>query len=188
MSKNQNKLNLNQCHHPLITYLTRVDRFHIYTWKNLEGYFRSLLPHGFRHPCHVIRVHLHSPNLCCCRCLSGYSRNSSGFDSNCTSLLPACLKIEQILETKSLHISHAVSNYYGTEMEIWAGFGPIGKTEKKIWADYEQLLRTVFLCFHGQKQNLKYFKNHCSVRTKKLHKMKVKKYFFFLKNSIMHFK
>ena len=29
---------------------------------------------------------------------------------------------------------------------IWAGFRPIGNTEK-VWADYEQLLRTVFSCF-----------------------------------------
>ena len=126
--------------------------FYFYTWKNLEGHLHPLQPHGFHHPCHVIRVHLHSPNLCCCRCLSGYSRNSSGFDSNCTSLLPACLKIEQILETKSLHISHAESNYYGTEMEIWAGFGPIGNTEKKIWADYEQLLRPFFSCLSWAKK------------------------------------
>ena len=35
---------------------------------------------------------------------------------------------------KSLYISQAVSNFYGTEIEIWAGFGPVGITEKKIWA------------------------------------------------------
>ena len=43
-----------------------------------------------------------------------------------------------------------MSNFYGTEIEIWAGFGPVGNTEKKNWADYEQLLRAVFLCFQGQ--------------------------------------
>ena len=32
---------------------------------------------------------------------------------------------------------------------IWAGFGPIGNTEKKVWADYEQLLRTLFFMFSG---------------------------------------
>ena len=47
-------------------------------------------------------------------------------------------------------MSHAVSNFYGTEIEIWAEFGPVGITEKKIWDDYEQLLRAVFSCFHGQ--------------------------------------
>ena len=30
-----------------------------------------------------------------------------------------------LLHPKSLHISHTVSNFYGTEIEIWAGFGPI---------------------------------------------------------------
>jgi hypothetical protein len=47
-----------------------------------------------------------------------------------------------------------VSNFYETEIEIWAGFGPV---EKKTWADYEQLLRAVFSCFHKQKKNLKFF-------------------------------
>ena len=35
--------------------------------------------------------------------------------------------------SKSLYISHAVSNFYGTGIEIWAGFGPVGNTEKKSW-------------------------------------------------------
>ena len=47
-----------------------------------------------------------------------------------------------ILEPKSFYRSCARIHFYGTENEIWAGFGPIGNTEKKmIWADYEQLLR-----------------------------------------------
>jgi hypothetical protein len=33
---------------------------------------------------------------------------------------------------------------------IWAGFGPVGNTEKN-GANYEQLLKAVFSCFHGQK-------------------------------------
>jgi hypothetical protein len=32
-----------------------------------------------------------------------------------------------------------VSKFYGTDIENWAGFGPIGNIEKKNWADYEQL-------------------------------------------------
>ena len=32
---------------------------------------------------------------------------------------------------KSLYISRAVSNFYGTEIKIWAGFGPDGNTERK---------------------------------------------------------
>ena len=35
--------------------------------------------------------------------------------------------------------------------EIWADFVPYGNTEKKMAADYEQLLRPVFSCFCGQK-------------------------------------
>ena len=46
-----------------------------------------------------------------------------------------------------------MGDFYGTGIEIWAGFGTVGITEKKpIWADYEQLLRPVFSCFHGQKK------------------------------------
>ena len=37
-----------------------------------------------------------------------------------------------------------VGDFYGTEIEIWAGFGP-------IW----QLLRPVFSCFHVQKKKIK---------------------------------
>ena len=55
-----------------------------------------------------------------------------------------------MLLTKSLNISHSVSNFYGTEMEIWAAFEPVGSTGKK-WADYEQLLRSVFSCLRRQK-------------------------------------
>jgi hypothetical protein len=40
--------------------------------------------------------------------------------------------------------------FYGTECKIWADFGSVGNAEKKFWADYEQLLREVFLCFQGQ--------------------------------------
>jgi len=39
-----------------------------------------------------------------------------------------------------------------------AGFGPVGKSEKKsAWADYEQLFRAVFPCFQGQKKISKFF-------------------------------
>ena len=30
---------------------------------------------------------------------------------------------------------------------FWAGFGPVGSTEKNFWADYELLLRAVFYVF-----------------------------------------
>jgi len=75
-----------------------------------------------------------------------------------------------------------VGDFYGTGIKSWAGFGPIGSTEKKrVWADYVQLLRVVFSRNQGQKKSLIIFLN-CSVRTKKLHKMKLKFFFFkFLK-------
>ena len=45
---------------------------------------------------------------------------------------------------------------------------------KKNWTDYEQILSSVFSCFHGQKIN-EYFLKHCSVRTEKLDKIGQKK-------------
>ena len=51
------------------------------------------------------------------------------------------------METKSLYISRAVSNFYGTEIKIWAGFRPVGNTETKFLGDYEQVLRAVFFMF-----------------------------------------
>ena len=50
------------------------------------------------------------------------------------------------------YLARAGSYFYGTEYEIWADFGPVGSTEKKMGADYEQLLRAVFLCLLGQKK------------------------------------
>ena len=44
---------------------------------------------------------------------------------------------------------------YGTGIEIWAGFGPIGSTEKKclgrLWATFEG----VFFMFSGAKKIIK---------------------------------
>ena len=42
------------------------------------------------------------------------------------------------------HYSHAMGDFYGTGIEIWAGFWPV-----------RQLLRLDFSCFHGQKFFLK---------------------------------
>ena len=58
-----------------------------------------------------------------------------------------------------------MGDFYGTEIEIWARFGLVGITEKKIWADYEYFLRPVFSNFGGKK-----IKNIAYNRTKKLHK------------------
>ena len=43
--------------------------------------------------------------------------------------------------------------FYKTEMKIWAvGWGLGCTVLKKVWADYEQLLRLVFSTFCGQKK------------------------------------
>ena len=73
-----------------------------------------------------------------------------------------------------LYQSHYIENaqgaiFYKTEYEILADFGPAGNTEKNFWADYEQLLRAVFLCFHGQKIGLTFFKKYPRVRTENVH-------------------
>ena len=39
------------------------------------------------------------------------------------------------------------------------GLRPVGNTEKKIGADYEQLFRAVFSCFQGQKKSFEFLKN-----------------------------
>ena len=44
----------------------------------------------------------------------------------------------------TLHGSRAGRHFYGTENEIWASFGPVGNTEKKLGANYEPLLQAVF--------------------------------------------
>ena len=55
---------------------------------------------------------------------------------------------------KSLYRSRAARHFYGTENVIWAGLGPL---KKNIGADYEQLLRAFFSCFHEQKKIFKIF-------------------------------
>ena len=53
-----------------------------------------------------------------------------------------------------------VGDSYGAGIEIWAEFGPVGNIEKNIWA-----------IFVGKK--------HCSVRSKKLHKMKLRFFYYY---------
>jgi hypothetical protein len=46
-----------------------------------------------------------------------------------------------------------VEDFYGTGVEIWAGFGPVGITEKKtIRANHEQHLSLFFSSFCVQKK------------------------------------
>ena len=61
----------------------------------------------------------------------------------------------QQCQSKSLHITCAVNTFYGTEFEIWAGFGPVGSTE--FGANCEQLLRAVLKCrIKVRKSSLKF--------------------------------
>ena len=69
-----------------------------------------------------------------------------------------------------------MGDFYGTGIEIWTGFGPIGSTEKKgsgpimsnFWGCF-------FHVFSGKKKMYFFFKKHCIVLTKNLHKMKLEK-------------
>ena len=39
-------------------------------------------------------------------------------------------------------------DFYGTGIEIWVGFGPVGITENK-WADDEHMFQNSFMYFKG---------------------------------------
>ena len=52
--------------------------------------------------------------------------------------------------------SHAASNFYASEIEIWAGFRPVGRTEKK-WGRLLPTFECNFLIFHMQKKSLIFF-------------------------------
>jgi hypothetical protein len=42
---------------------------------------------------------------------------------------------------------HMVSNFYGTEIEIWAGFEPVGSTEKSIGLIMSKFRKPFFMLF-----------------------------------------
>ena len=66
------------------------------------------------------------------------------------------------------------------KMRFGLVLGQLAALKKKIWANYEQLLRAGF---HGQKKCLTFFEKHCSVGTKKLHNIyliRKKMFYFFL--------
>jgi hypothetical protein len=52
------------------------------------------------------------------------------------------------MSPKSLYIS----NFYGTEIEIWAGFGPVGNTEKKFGPILSNFWGCFFHVFMGTKK------------------------------------
>ena len=41
--------------------------------------------------------------------------------------------VNLFMKLKSSYINRALSNFYGTKIKIWAGFGLDGNTEKKNW-------------------------------------------------------
>ena len=69
-----------------------------------------------------------------------------------------------------------MGHIYNMKNQFWAVGCRLGWTvKKKVWADYEQLLRPGFLNLYGQKIKLNNFLKYCRVRTEKLHRIKVKK-------------
>ena len=53
---------------------------------------------------------------------------------------PRMKQLNPYLFPKSSYISRVVSNFYGIEIEIWAGFGMVGNTGKelgRLWATFE---------------------------------------------------
>ena len=52
----------------------------------------------------------------------------------------------QPTESKSLYISHSVSNFYGIKIEILAGFGAVRNVLKKN-GRIISIFRSVFSCF-----------------------------------------
>ncbi len=53
-----------------------------------------------------------------------------------------------------------MGHIYNMKNQFWAvGCGLGWTVKKKVWADYEQLLRPVFSSFYGQKINQKFFEN-----------------------------
>ena len=63
-----------------------------------------------------------------------------------------------LLLPKSLYISPAVTNFYGTEIEIFAGFGPVGNTEKKILGPIISNFVGIFFLFLWAKNKFKFKK------------------------------
>ena len=64
-------------------------------------------------------------------------------------------------------------DFYGTGIEIWAEFGAVGITEKKNWADYEQLMRPVFVVKKKKEK-----KNIVASALKNFIKWSLKNFFF----------
>ena len=68
------------------------------------------------------------------------------------------------VETKLLYISHAVSNFYGTEIEVWADLGPWQYSNEKIGANNDQNFEVVFLMLPETKRN-RFFLKYCTQKS-----------------------
>ena len=66
------------------------------------------------------------------------------------------------------------------ELRFGLDLGQLAVLKKRVWVDYEQLLRVFFHDFKG-KIFFFLFLKHRSVRTKKLNKIKLNFFFLFLK-------
>ena len=62
-----------------------------------------------------------------------------------------------------------MSNFYGTRIEIWAVFGQVGNTGKKLGP----IMSNSFFMFSWANE-FNFFFKYRSVRTRELHKKKVK--------------
>ena len=95
------------------------------------------------------------------------------------------MRISVIQKGKAIAKVIAVEDFYGPGIEIWAGFGAVSITEKKRFGSImSNFLGQFFQVFMDKKKKVKTF----NVRTKKLHKLKLKinlkklKRYFFEKN------
>ena len=86
---------------------------------------------------------------------------------------------------KSLYRTRAGRHLYWTKNVVWAGFGPIGNTEKKslgrLWATFEDVFFHVFMFVARRVQNFSFFIfffwKCCSVCNEKLHSINLRDFF-----------
>ena len=89
------------------------------------------------------------------------------------------LHLAQFSSNSSFVYSWSIGHILEHEFFCLGRLGSHGKKEKKVdLRNSDQLLRVVFSTFGGQNKHFQKFQNYFRVRTKKLHKIKVKKIFF----------
>ena len=92
---------------------------------------------------------------------------------NKENMIKDCKSVHNILaiyyQHHRLEDSCLFPTFYNMKNQFWAGLGSRAVLmTKKFGANYEQLLRTVLLCFYGQKKIYIY----CSIGTEKFHRKK----------------